>query len=214
MPQSVAISREPAIAAASDFETVSRARSGLSVQDFMAGWLSVVEAQLKGLSREERRTRHYIRYNWERFQRVSAAYQMSPEAQETFKVIPGKQTWLFLTEYWCVDAAYSLPVVLAAAKAQGNVDLRFLMRDENLDIMERHLTNGARAIPILATFEGHSPEQIKWGSKPGLLARHRKELQESGSTGAELSAATIDWYEAEGWCEVEREILALARVLP
>lgn len=180
----------------------------------MAGWQHLVEAPLKGLGREERRTRHYIRYNWDRFQRVSAAYRMSPEAQETFGAMQGQQTWLFLSEYWCADAAYSLPIVLAAAKAHGNVEVRFLMRDENLDIMERYLTSGGRAIPILATFDADSQERIKWGSKPGLLARHRKALQQSGSDGAAVSAATIDWYEAEGWLEVEREILALARVLP
>ncbi|MBO6577358.1 MAG: thioredoxin family protein [Rhodothermales bacterium] len=186
-------------------EAYDLTRKGMTTEQLLAEWQQLAEAPLRGLDREERRYRFYVRYNWERFNRVTESFEL-PESFQALMRLQGAQTWLFLTEHWCADAAYSLPVVLAAAEAAPSAEVRFLLRDDNLSVMERYLTKKARSIPVLAVFDAQGNEILRWGSKPLALDVHRKELQASGADGPTVSAATIKWYEGEGWLEVAREL--------
>ena len=77
-----------------------------------------------------------------------------------------------LTADWCGDAALCVPIMQRIAELIS-IELRFLIRDENLDLMDQYLTNGtARSIPIfiitnelgkeLAVWGPRSPEVQKW----------------------------------------------------
>ena len=57
--------------------------------------------------------------------------------------------FVVLAEDWCGDASSTVPVIARFAEAVG-MELRILRRDEHLEVMDAYLTNGARAIPILA----------------------------------------------------------------
>jgi hypothetical protein len=187
-------------------EAFDRAQEGLTLTELLKMWQTEVDAPLTGLDREGRLYRHYSRYNWERMGRVEAAYKPSDSLLEALPDASEALTWLVITENWCADAAYSLPVVRAAAEAQGNSDLRFLLRDDNLDVMERYLTGTSRSIPIVAIFSAQGEELLRWGPKPDALAKHRTTLKAEGADGRAISAATIGWYEDEGWLEIEQEL--------
>lgn len=187
-------------------EALERAKTGLTLNELLDAWQQEVEAPLTGLDREGRLYRHYSRYNWERMQRAQAQYEPSEGLIAALSATPEPLTWLFITENWCADAAYSLPVVRAAVEAHGQSELRFLMRETNLDVMERYLTGSARAIPIVAVFSASGAELLRWGAKPKALAEHRTKLKDAGADGRAISAATIAWYEDQGWLEIEREL--------
>ncbi|NNE70045.1 MAG: thioredoxin family protein [Rhodothermales bacterium] len=197
---------EAPVKPASEEEALRRTRSGLDTQELLAAWKLEKDLPVAGLNREERLYRHYTRYNWERFTRVTALYTPTSALVEAVRGIEGPMTWLFLTENWCADAAYSLPVVLAAAEAHGDTTVRYLLRDANLDVMERYLTGSARSIPILAAFDHEGNEVLRWGPKPRALAHHRATLVASGADGRAVSAGTIAWYDDDGWLEVEKEL--------
>lgn len=190
----------------SEIKAFERTVQGMSYDEMLTEWELEVGLSLKGLGREERLYRHYSRYNWERMERVQSLYQPSGGLRNAASTHSGHQTWLFLTENWCADAAYSLPVVKAAAEAQGDADLRFLMRDTNLDVMERYLTGTARSIPVLVVFDSHGKELVRWGPKPKALAAHRADLIAQGADGRAVSAGSIAWYDDEGWLAVEEEL--------
>ncbi|MFT4605663.1 MAG: hypothetical protein ACI9W4_002407 [Rhodothermales bacterium] len=190
----------------SEQEAFKRAQAGLKLKELLEAWKDEVEAPLTGLDREGRLYRHYSRYNWDRMGRLEAVYAPSEALIESLTSAPGPLTWLVITENWCADAAYSLPVVRAAAEAHGNSDLRFLLRDTNLDVMDRYLTGGSRSIPIVVVFSASGQELLRWGAKPKALADHLGLLKADGADGRAISAATIAWYEDEGWLEIEREL--------
>ena len=67
-----------------------------------------------------------------------------------------------------------MPVVACLARDAHNLDLRVLARDENLDIMDTHLTNGrSRSIPVVILLDEDFVEKGWWG--PGQV------LYKSGS---------------------------------
>ena len=86
--------------------------------------------------------------------------------------LPGTWRLLALSEDWCGDAVNILPVVARFAEALPNVDLRVLSRDENLDIMDAHLTGGrSRSIPVVILYDGDFRERGWWGPRPGRLQK-------------------------------------------
>ena len=76
---------------------------------------------------------------------------------------------LVLSEDWCGDAVNSVPVIARLAELAPNVDLRVLARDENLDLMDAHLTGTSRAIPVVILLDENFNEVAWWGSRPAPL---------------------------------------------
>ena len=71
---------------------------------------------------------------------------------------------LIITEDWCGDAMMINPVVRKIAEA-GDLDVRVALRDADTDLIDRHLTNGGRAIPIVLILNNEGELVGKWGPR-------------------------------------------------
>jgi hypothetical protein len=72
---------------------------------------------------------------------------------------------VILTADWCGDAMVNLPIFLRIAN-EALIETRYLIRDENLELMDQYLTNGtARSIPILIVLDKDGQEIGKWGPR-------------------------------------------------
>ena len=77
---------------------------------------------------------------------------------------------LVLSEDWCGDAVNIVPIVGRLADSVSNMDMRILARDQNLDLMDAHLTNGrSRSIPIVILLNDKFQECGWWGPRPRAL---------------------------------------------
>lgn len=102
---------------------------------------------------------------------VYERFVASPEAVARIAAIPGNWRLLVLSEDWCGDASNTVPVLARLAEATPNLDLRLLARDENLDLMDAHLTNGGRSIPAVILLDGDGVERGWWGPRPADIQR-------------------------------------------
>lgn len=91
----------------------------------------------------------YTKLNFSRTKRLDKTAKVSEEAIEVFKSVSNKQTWLVITEPWCGDAAQTLPFLNKIAQEADNIDLKIVLRDDNLELMNQFLTNGSQSIPIV-----------------------------------------------------------------
>ncbi|PEQ57720.1 thioredoxin family protein [Bacillus cereus] len=72
---------------------------------------------------------------------------------------------IVLTADWCGDALLCVPVMKRISEV-ANIDMRLLIRDENLELMDQYLTNGtARAIPIFIFIDKDENEQAVFGPR-------------------------------------------------
>ena len=78
---------------------------------------------------------------------------------------------LVISEDWCGDSVNILPIVAKLADSVSNMDLRILARDENLDIMDTHLTGTSRSIPIVILLNKKFEECGWWGPRPRALQK-------------------------------------------
>jgi len=67
-----------------------------------------------------------------------------------------------LAEAWCGHCMLDIPILLRIAE-KTNMSVRFLPRDDNLELMDQYLTNGNRTIPIFIFIDEHGNEVAKWG---------------------------------------------------
>ncbi len=76
---------------------------------------------------------------------------------------------LAITEDWCWDAANTLPLLAKLSDQTDTLPIRVICRDEHLEVMDRYLTNGARAIPVVIALDAVFNEIGHWGPRPREL---------------------------------------------
>ncbi len=102
---------------------------------------------------------------WEGIYRNAAAPEWARAAVPAGTVL----RLLALSEDWCMDTSNTLPFLARFAEAVPGVELRVLGRDANPEVMDRYLTNGARAIPVVVALDGDFRELGHWGPRPAEL---------------------------------------------
>lgn len=195
-----------------DFFADRRPHEGLTYDAFQEQWRVAIDAPApQGLSKDGRRTRHYVEYNWARSETVHARHEPSEALRDAVGQIQGPQLWMVLTEHWCGDSAYVLPVIVHAAGLSEQVTLRILPRDENLDIMDQYLTDTSRSIPKLVAFGEDGAERFQWGPRPTAAARLFADLKAEGKEKEAIVQELLAWYDDEGWRQADRELAQAVR---
>ena len=118
----------------------------------------------KGLTADE-----YIsamNVNQEGMQRILESFSLTTEEVNELKVLKDKgMKVIALSEDWCGDAMLNNPILLKIAEEIG-MEVRFLLRDQNLELMDQYLTNGtSRAIPIYVFIKENGEEHAVWGPR-------------------------------------------------
>lgn len=124
------------------------------------------------------------------------------------RALPDRWHLLVLLEDWCGDAINTIPLISALADAAPNLDLRVLGRDANPDLMDAHLSNGSRAIPVVIVYNEDFQEVGWWGSRPGELQEWV--LAEGLKLPSDERYAEIRrWYARDGGRTTLEEIVTL-----
>lgn len=154
---------------------------------------------------------HYTELNEVRMNRLDKTTQLNAETQEAMSQWNKKILWLVLTEGWCADGAQVLPILNKMAQVNSNIDFKLAFRDENDNLMQQVLTNGARAVPKLLIVDPETHTLLsQWGPRPKgaveLIANYKKEhgiVDEAAKADLQL------WYFHNKGVEIQHEIVAL-----
>lgn len=161
---------------------------------------------------------HYTKMNGVRMKRLDKTTKLTDDSINLLSQIDQPQTWLVLTEAWCGDAAQVLPVMNKFAAANTNIDLKLIMRDEHLDIMDAYLTNGARSIPKLIVIDQQSEEVVStWGPRPAEVQKmvmdakvESKKIENDEERKAFNDEVKVDvqrWYTKDKTIKIQQELL-------
>jgi hypothetical protein len=149
--------------------------------------------------------------NRELWQSIYARAAVSDDVLELARQLPAKRHLLVLVEDWCGDAFNSVPFLARLADAVADkLELRVLRRDENLDLMDAHLSpRGGRAIPAVIVLDENFAEIGWWGSRPAELQAW---IDETGASleKAERYRQIRIWYSRDRGVSTLTEVLAVA----
>jgi Thioredoxin len=152
----------------------------------------------------------YSKLNVVRMNRLDRTIEILPELRERVSEISAPQTWLVLTEGWCGDAAQIVPVLNKIAELNSNIQLRFLLRDEHLDLMDKYLTNGkSRSIPKLVVTDEDNNELFNWGPRPAALQELYYHMKANAMNNDTIKEEIHKWYAKDKTVSIQKDLLAL-----
>ena len=110
---------------------------------------------------------NYSKLNQQRMRRLEKTLKT-----EEFNELDAKNAHIIgiivITEGWCGDASQIVPVIEKLAVHAG-IETKYLLRDSNLELMDAHLINGGRSIPVILFLNDDFEVITQWGPRPEPL---------------------------------------------
>lgn len=155
---------------------------------------------------------HYTKMNVHRMKRLDRRTELSDKIRTRLEKVERPMTWLVLTEAWCGDAAQSLPVIQKMADTSSKIQIRYVLRDQNPELMDQFLTNGrSRSIPKVIVLDMKTLEVLgNWGPRPDTAQELVANLKNRENVPKQAAAESLHkWYAADRTESVQKEFLDL-----
>ena len=108
--------------------------------------------------------------NKETFMKFLSEIKIKPEDKTALARLGKKLKAMVITEDWCGDALYNVPVLFKLVEGNPDVELRVFLRDKNPDLMDQYLNKGQfRSIPVFAFFDDSLHEVARLLERPQKL---------------------------------------------
>ena len=157
----------------------------------------------------------YLKYtdlNNSRMDKWDKRFELSDEIKETLDNLSHPEDWLVLSEGWCGDAAHALPVMAKMAEYSEKINLKILLRDENLELMDQHLTNGGRSIPKLIRYSLETGNELgEWGPRPAAAQQIHLDGKAEGRPKSEITIDLQKWYARDRGESIAKELVEMLR---
>lgn len=154
---------------------------------------------------------HYSTLNEVRMNRLDKTIVVPEDLQAVLNGLKREHILLVISEGWCGDAAQLVPVMNKMAEASGKLGLQIVLRDDNPQLMDEYLTNGARSIPklVLVDKETHNVRG-SWGPRPHGAAQLIADFKEKhGLINQEAKTELQKWYLHDKGISTMEEIILL-----
>jgi hypothetical protein len=148
----------------------------------------------------------YGKLNRQRMKRLEKTVELNNSLKEKTQSVKANWIWLILTEGWCGDAALNIPIIEKIAAENPNIETRYLLRDENLELMDKYLTFNARSIPKLICLNAETFEEIgTWGPRPQAAMDYYFEMKHEGLEKPQMMENIQRWYLTDGNQSIQSE---------
>jgi thiol-disulfide isomerase/thioredoxin len=154
----------------------------------------------------------YVPINLKRMQRIQKTYTLSPVAVELLSQLKKPIRWLVITENWCGDSAQSTPIMEKMVEAaNGNIEMRFIYRDVNLELMNAHLTGSSMSIPKIIQMDSDFLVIGSWGPRPDKAHQLVLRLKSNPATAHTYSEELQKWYAQDKQVGIEAGLMDLVK---
>ena len=138
---------------------------------------------------------NYGKLNRQRMHRLEKTVKLNDSLKEKAGKIGRKMIWLIITEGWCGDAAQNIPTIEKIAAESKSIETRYVLRDENLELINAYLTNNARSIPKLIALDAETLQEIgTWGPRPQTAMNYYDEMKHQGLEKPQIMENLQRWY--------------------
>ncbi len=152
---------------------------------------------------------HYTKMNLQRMNRVEKTAELTTDIQAWASQVKSPLQFLVISEGWCGDAAQIVPVIHKIVELNPEkLSLKLVLRDEDTSLIDAHLTNGGRSIPVLLVLN-ESGELLaeKWGPRPQILQDLLQEWKTEGVVMPELAEKLHGWYAKDKTMSTQESLL-------
>lgn len=154
----------------------------------------------------------YGSLNRQRMHRLEKTVVIGDQLRDAIRQVERPMIWLTITEGWCGDAAQNVPVIEKIAAENDKIVTRYILRDENLDLMDQFLTDGARSIPKLIAMDAETLEVLgTWGARPEAAQQLFADMKSKGIAKSVILEEMQRWYNADKTKSIQQEFETLVR---
>ena len=155
----------------------------------------------------------YIPINAQRVKRIRKALAkdgLRDDLKAAAARLKAGSRMLVLNEFWCGDGAQILPVHEALeAEAEGKLEVRVLLRDQNVEVMDLFLTNGGRSIPKTVLLDSDMRVLGTWGPRPEEAMALVRRIKADPAIAHTYSQEVHKWYTADKQQNIQAELAVL-----
>ena len=155
----------------------------------------------------------YIPINQQRIKRIRktlAKVGLREDLNLALSGLAAGTKMLVLNEFWCGDGAQILPIHEAIEAASGGrLEVRVLMRDAHLDVMDLFLTNGGRSIPKTVLLNADLEVLGSWGPRPAEAMALVKRIKSDPTIAHTYSEEAHKWYTQDKQQNIQAELAVL-----
>ncbi|WNH13702.1 thioredoxin family protein [Thalassobellus suaedae] len=139
---------------------------------------------------------NYTKLNDKRMKRWDKTIKISEASNRRINEFRHHITWLVITESWCGDAAHMLPAINKIAELSNYIDMKIVIRDENLELMDAFLTYGSRSVPKLIMIDDETGDVLTtYGPRPSEATSYVNRFKaENGELTPEFKEDLQHWY--------------------
>jgi hypothetical protein len=154
----------------------------------------------------------YTQMNIQRMKRLLKTIDIQSNLIDLVRNNKRKIGFLVLAEAWCGDVAQNLPIIHKIIELNPNWEIHIVWRDENLDLMNEYLTNGAISIPKVILFDQSTFEELAvWGPRPAVLQQKVMDYKADpkGISYADFVETVHLWYAKDKGLSLQGEWIEL-----
>jgi len=141
---------------------------------------------------------NYGKLNRQRMKRLEKTVELNESLKGKAQSLNRKMIWLIITEGWCGDAAQNVPAIEKIAAASPHIETRYVLRDENLELIDKYLTYNARSIPKLIVLDGETFAELgTWGPRPQAAMDYFFEMKHQGLEKPQMMENLQRWYNSD-----------------
>jgi len=154
---------------------------------------------------------NYTKLNDRRMRRWDKTIKISKETQQKISEFNQKMTLLIITESWCGDAAHVIPALNKIAELNPNIDVKLVLRDENLELMDMFLTKGGRAIPKVIMIDDETGAVLStYGPRPSEASSYvNRFVAKNGSLTPEFKKDLQHWYNGNKGQNIIKDVIEI-----
>ena len=149
---------------------------------------------------------NYTKLNEARQSRWLKKAELLPEMVSYLQKLQQPQSWIVITEPWCGDASHIVPILHLLSEKSSKITIDFQLRDSGSEI-DKYLTNGGKAIPILIVRNEAGEDLFHWGPRPAAAQALYNTMKENKLSMEDMKIGLQQWYNADKAVSLQQELL-------
>ena len=171
----------------------------------------VMQGATTGLNQSDRLIQ-YTKLNLSRSKRVDKNFKPLKETSDFFKDFNREIKLKIITEPWCGDAAQIVPALAGLAELSEKIETQIVLRDENEELMNQHLTNGGKAIPVAIIINAKNNETLgHWGPRPvvaqQMVMDYKAKPENERPKFDDFVQEMQQWYNKDKTASIQNEVI-------
>lgn len=151
----------------------------------------------------------YTELNQKRQERWLKKGKLTEDTIETLSKITTIQKWTVISEPWCGDASHIVPFLHLMAEQSDKIELEIVLRDQPPFLIDKYLTNGGKAIPILIIQKEDT--ELVWGPRPAEAQNLVQQFKKDNVPIDEQKITLQKWYNSNKGIDIQQEIVDLLK---